>query len=68
MPLVLGEAQRDSQNRELPPGAALFSIVLNILFGANAVAIKISLTGLGIFTTAGLRFSSQPVPSRYGLF
>ena len=28
-----------------------------MLFGANAVAIKISLTGLGIFTTAGVRFS-----------
>lgn len=25
-------------------------------FGANAVAIKISLTGLGVFTTAGIRF------------
>jgi drug/metabolite transporter (DMT)-like permease len=29
---------------------------LCILFGANAVAIKISLTGLGVFTTAGIRF------------
>jgi drug/metabolite transporter (DMT)-like permease len=27
-----------------------------MLFGANAVAIKISLTGLGVFTTAGVRF------------
>ena len=41
---------------ELPLGASLFSMFLCILFGANAVAIKISLTGLGVFTTAGIRF------------
>jgi drug/metabolite transporter (DMT)-like permease len=40
----------------LPLGASLFSMFLCMLFGANAVAIKISLTGLGIFTTAGIRF------------
>ncbi len=41
----------------LPLGASLFSMFLCMLFGANAVAIKISLTGLGVFTTAGIRFS-----------
>jgi drug/metabolite transporter (DMT)-like permease len=35
----------------------LFIALLCILFGANAVAIKISLTGLGVFTVAGIRFS-----------
>jgi drug/metabolite transporter (DMT)-like permease len=40
----------------LPLGASLFTVFLCTLFGANAVAIKISLTGLGIFTSAGLRF------------
>lgn len=40
----------------LPPTAALASLFLCILFGANAVAIKISLGGLGVFTSAGLRF------------
>ena len=35
----------------------LFIAFLCILFGANAVAIKISLTGLGVFTAAGIRFS-----------
>lgn len=30
--------------------------MLCALFGANAVAIKVSLAGLGVFTTAGLRF------------
>lgn len=37
--------------------AALFTIMLCILFGANAVAIKITFAGLGVFTTAGLRFA-----------
>lgn len=35
---------------------ALLTVFICMLFGANAVAIKISLTGLGIFTTVGLRF------------
>jgi len=37
--------------------SGLFIAFLCILFGANAVAIKISLTGLGVFTAAGIRFS-----------
>lgn len=32
-----------------------------MLFGANPVAVKISLTGIGVFTTAGLRFSIAAV-------
>ena len=36
--------------------AAVFTIFLCTLFGANAVAIKISLAGLGVFTTAAIRF------------
>ena len=36
--------------------AAVFTVFLCILFGANAVAIKISLAGLGVFTTAAIRF------------
>ena len=35
--------------------------LLCIVFGANAVAIKVSLTGLGPFTSAGLRFSIAAV-------
>ncbi len=45
----------------LPLGASLFTIFLCGLFGANAVAIKISLTGLGVFTTAGVRFGIASV-------
>jgi drug/metabolite transporter (DMT)-like permease len=45
----------------LPLGAALYTMFLCILFGANTVAVKISLTGLGVFTTAGLRFGIAAV-------
>ncbi|MGD9105261.1 MAG: DMT family transporter [Desulfobacterales bacterium] len=45
------------QNQELSFLAAVFTVCLCVLFGANAVAIKISLSGLGVFTTAGIRFS-----------
>jgi len=37
--------------------AGIFTSMLCVIFGSNAVAIKISLSGLGPFTTAGLRFS-----------
>lgn len=46
---------------ELPLNAALFTVFLCMLFGANAVAIKISLVGMGVFTTAGLRFAIAAV-------
>jgi drug/metabolite transporter (DMT)-like permease len=55
-PVALKPAAAPLAGRELPLGASLFSMFLCILFGANAVAIKISLTGLGVFTTAGIRF------------
>lgn len=46
---------------EMGLGASLYTVFLCILFGANAVAIKISLVGLGTFTTAGIRFSTAAV-------
>jgi drug/metabolite transporter (DMT)-like permease len=49
------------QNKELSFLAAMVTAGLCTLFGANAVAIKISLKGLGVFTTAGLRFSIAAV-------
>lgn len=45
------------RNNELSFLACIYSVFLCIIFGANAVAIKISLCGLGVFTTAGLRFT-----------
>jgi drug/metabolite transporter (DMT)-like permease len=52
----VGASSPPATSDGLPLGASLFTIFLCILFGANAVAIKISLTGLGVFTTAGIRF------------
>ena len=49
------------QGKELPRppsfSAALLAASLSVAFGANAVAIKMSLSGLGPFTNAGLRFA-----------
>ena len=44
------------QNKDFSFLAASFTMFICMLFGANAVAIKISLEGLGVFTTAGIRF------------
>ena len=44
------------QNKDFSLLAAAFTVFICMLFGANAVAIKISLEGIGVFTTAGLRF------------
>ena len=43
-------------NEELTFAAGLFTVFLCIIFGSNAVAIKISFSGLGVFTTAAIRF------------
>ncbi|MBE0583251.1 MAG: DMT family transporter [Desulfofustis sp.] len=45
----------------LPPRAAVYSLFLCVLFGANAVAVKIGLAGLGVFTSAGVRFGVAAV-------
>ena len=49
--------QNEPSNKDLPFLTALFVIFLCALFGSNAVAIKFTFSGLGVFTTAGLRFS-----------
>jgi len=50
------ESLPPSGEQGLPAGASLYAAFLCILFGANAVAIKFSLAGLGMYTNAGLRF------------
>jgi drug/metabolite transporter (DMT)-like permease len=45
----------------MPLSAVAFTVLLCTLFGANATAIKISLGGLGLFTTAALRFGGAAV-------
>ncbi len=49
--------QESLSNREIPLSGSLFTAFLCTLFGANAVAIKYSLLGIGSFTAAGLRFA-----------
>ncbi len=50
-------AQKESTHRPLSLQASVLAIFLCVLFGANAVAIKFALTGLGTFTAAAIRFS-----------
>jgi drug/metabolite transporter (DMT)-like permease len=40
----------------MTPLAGLFTVFLCMLFGANTIAIKLTFTGLGTFTTAAIRF------------
>jgi drug/metabolite transporter (DMT)-like permease len=49
--------EKPPNNKELSLLTAAFTSFLCIVFGANAVAIKITFSGLGSFTTAGIRFS-----------
>jgi len=49
--------QIESSQSPLSLKASVLAIFLCILFGANAVAIKYTLTGMGTFTAAAIRFS-----------
>ncbi len=40
----------------MPFRASLFTVFLTILFGANAVAVKVTLAGVGVYSAAGIRF------------
>ena len=48
--------EQNPTNYKLPFSGALFTTFICILFGSNAVAIKITLEGVGVFTSAGMRF------------
>ena len=48
--------QAGNTNGELPFKTIILTTFLSMLFGANAVAVKISLSGLGVYTTAAIRF------------
>jgi drug/metabolite transporter (DMT)-like permease len=49
------------KDAEMTYKAGMFTVFLCVLFGGNAVAIKMGLTGLGPFTSAGIRFSLAAV-------
>ncbi len=45
------------QNRELTLAPALLAVFLCVCFGANAVAIKVTFWGVGVFTSVAIRFT-----------
>ena len=45
------------ENPEFSFLAGILSVFLCIIFGSNAVAIKLAFAGIGVFTTAAIRFS-----------
>lgn len=47
----------DLKNKEMTLLSGVFIVFLTVIFGGNAVAIKLALTGMGPMTTAGLRFA-----------
>ena len=52
---------RPPQNSPMPPLTILFTVFLCALFGANAVAIKVTMAGIGPLTMAAMRFSMAAV-------
>lgn len=53
--------EKSTTDKKLPLSSALFTAFICILFGSNAVAIKITFEGVGVFTTAGLRFGMASI-------
>lgn len=49
-------SEHQPPNEDLTFAAGVFAAFLCILFGSNAVAIKITFSGMGVFTTAAIRF------------
>ena len=49
--------RQDFENPEFSFFAGILSVFLCIIFGSNAVAIKLAFAGIGVFTTAAIRFS-----------
>jgi drug/metabolite transporter (DMT)-like permease len=49
--------EKQPANQELSFAAGMFTAFLCILFGSNAVAVKLAFTGIGVFTSASIRFT-----------
>ena len=58
---ILSMNHMASGNAQMTLIPGVFIVFLTIIFGGNTVAIKLSLTGLGPLTTAGLRFALASV-------
>jgi drug/metabolite transporter (DMT)-like permease len=54
--MVMIRAEGESQEKEWTISSVCMALFLSAAFGANAVAIKISVSGIGPFTAAGIRF------------
>ena len=50
-------AKQNFDNPDFTFLAGILSAFLCVIFGSNTVAIKFSFSGVGVFTTAGIRFS-----------
>ena len=50
-------ADQHPSNHEFSATAVVFTIFLCVIFGSNAVAVKIAFSGMGVFTTAAVRFA-----------
>ncbi|MGD9084116.1 MAG: EamA family transporter, partial [Desulfobacterales bacterium] len=50
-------AKQNFDNPDFTFVAGILSVFLCAVFGSNAVAIKLAFAGLGVFTTAAIRFS-----------
>lgn len=54
-------SEHQPPNEDLTFAAGVFAAFLCILFGSNAVAIKITFSGMGVFTTAAIRFGVSAI-------
>ena len=44
-------------NQEISFASGVFTVFLCMIFGSNAVAVKLAFSGMGVFTTASIRFA-----------
>jgi drug/metabolite transporter (DMT)-like permease len=53
--------RQNINNQDFSFFVGIFTAFLCVIFGSNAVAIKFSFSGLGVFTTAAIRFSLSAI-------
>lgn len=49
--------EQQSANQEISLATSMFIAFLCIIFGSNAVAVKLAFSGIGVFTSASIRFT-----------